>query len=215
MEGITETQEEVVEAPEEQNFDIADIDHDVESEEHSDKSVPLSAVIKERRKRQEAEQRSQRAEIELQYLREQSSKGQPKQEEEDDSEYEATTRADLKRSAEEVKRDTKRDIVEELWRDANPEKAREVDEKLAQFLKQRPNLASAINESKNRYAEAYTLMSALSPRQQQALSQKPEKKAAPGNPSGIPKAASINQAVDVMSMSDEEYRSWRQSFRKR
>jgi hypothetical protein len=67
----------------------------------------------------------------------------------------------------------------------------------------------------NRWEEAWELMSALTPKQQQQLKTNPVKRDAPGAPTGVPKAAAINQAVDVMSMSDAEFSTWRQSQRKR
>ena len=106
-------------------------------------------------------------------------------------------------------------MKEELWSEANNEKKQFVDDNLAQFLKQRPNLATAISTASNRYKEAWELMNALSPKQQSALRPQVAKKEAPGSPTGVPKAAAINQAVDVMSMSDDEYREWRKSKRKR
>lgn len=59
-------------------------------------------------------------------------------------------------------------------------------------------------------------MDKLTPKQKAAL--KPAavaKKDAPGNPAAIPKAAALNQAVDVMTMSDSEFAAWRQAQRKR
>jgi hypothetical protein len=55
-------------------------------------------------------------------------------------------------------------------------------------------------------------MNALSPKQKTAL--KPNaalKKDAPGSPTSLPKAAGMNQAVDVMAMNDTEYLAWRKA----
>jgi|SRR5210317_499460 len=183
------------------------------SQEAVERQVPLSAVQKERKRRQDAEAASQRAQIELQYYKEQMSKKQSEPEE-DETEYESATRAELKRSAQQIKEETMRDIEERLWVKANPEKKRMVDEDLAEFLQQRPNLAGAVASASNRYEEAFMLMQALTPKQQAAL--KPvAKQQAPGSPQGVPKAAGVNQATDVMQMSDEEYRAWRQTKRQR
>jgi len=185
-----------------------------ENQEVVERHVPLSAVQKERKRRQEAEASSQRAQIELQYYKEQMNKKTSEPEEEDEAQYESVTRAEAKQNAKQIKEDTMREIEERIWVKSNPEKKRMVDEDLAQFLQQRPNLAGAVAAASNRYEEAYTLMQALTPRQQSAL--KPQaKKQAPGSPTGVPKAAGVNQAVDVMQMSDEEYRAWRQTKRVR
>jgi hypothetical protein len=182
-----------------------------EQEQPVERQVPVSAVQKERKKRQDAEAREQRAAIELQYLKEQYSQRAAQPQEEDETQYESATKAELNQSASKIKQETIRDIKEDLWAEANPEKKAMVDENLSMFLKQRPNLATAISSASNRYSEAYLLMTALSPKQQEGLRPQAVKKPSPGSPNGVPKAASLNQAVDVMSMSDDEYRKWRQS----
>ncbi len=168
--------------------------------------VPLSALQKQRQKTRELE-------LELQWERQRNAQKAPVEpEEEDNSRYESATREDLSRSQEE----SLRIIEERLWIKQNPEKYEKVNEHLPQFLKQRPNLASAIKFSANRYEEAYTLMEALTPKQQAQMKAPPApKKEAPGSPSSIPRAAALNQAVDVMSMSDKEFGEWRQSQKKR
>lgn len=185
-----------------------------QEEQRELKQVPLSAVQKERRKRQDAEAEKYRIQAELQFYKEQMSKNSAQEDEEDESQYETATKGELKQSASQIQQETLRFLEEKLWRKANPEKAEMVDENLAQFLKQRPNLASAVSSATNRYEEAFTLMEALTPRQQAQLRPQAEKKQAPGSPVGIPKGAAINQVVDVMDMSDEEYRAWRNSKRR-
>ena len=184
------------------------------SQEAVERQVPLSAVQKERKRRQDAEAASQRAQIELQYYKEQMNKKTSELEDEDDSQYESVTRAEAKQNAQKIKDETMREIEERLWVKANPEKKQMLDEDLAQFLQQRPNLAGAVASASNRYEEAFMLMQALTPKQQAAL--KPvAKQQAPGSPQGVPKAAGVNQATDVMQMSDDEYRAWRQTKRQR
>jgi len=167
--------------------------------------VPLSALQKERKKRQELE-------LELQWERQRQAQLQTQQpQQEDNSRYESATREDLSKAQNEIVR-----VVEEKsWIKNNPEKYEKLNEYLPDFLKQRPNLASAINSATNRYEEAYTLMEALTPKQQQQLKVTPKKKEAPNSPGGIPKAAALNQAVDVMTMSDSEFSAWRSSQKKR
>ncbi len=187
--------------------DVVDqMQHDVTDDSpqgHVEKQVPLSALQKERKKRQE---------LEMQIEWERQQRQQPEKQPEDDShKYESATREDLGRSQQEAIR-----IIEEkLWIKANPEKYEKVNEYLPDFLKQRPNLASAINNSSNRYEEAFTLMDALTPKQQQQVKTVAIKKDAPNSPAGVPKSASLNQAVDLMNMSDSEFVSWRQSQKKR
>ncbi len=173
-------------------------------EQVHEERVPLSALQKERKKRQEIEQ-------ELRWHKEQMmNKSTPPPV--DETQYESATKADLNKSQEV----TVRAIEERLWLKQNPEKAAEVNEKLAEFLKQRPNLTSAIESASNRYEEAWELMDKLTPKQKAALRPSaPAKKDTPGSPGSVPKAAALNQAVDVMNMSDSEFVAWRQSQRKK
>ncbi len=212
--------------PQEKMDDVierAEVDHAAEQQEVAEAEqqepveetrVPVSVVQKERKKRQEAEARAQRAEVEATFYREQTQRRQ-EPEVEDETKYESMTRGEYANERQKDRFETKRELAEEMWRESNPEKAREVDENLAEFLKQRPHLGAAINAVTNRYAEAYTLMRALAPRANEPPVKKEVKKAAPGNPSGVPKAAGVNQAVDLMSMTDAEYRAWRESKRAR
>ena len=179
--------------------------HEQESKEVEEKQVPLSALQKMRKRAQEAEMR---AEILEKYQQ------QPKQQEpeEDLRRYESATIADLER----VQEQSIRMAEERFWIKQNQERYEYVNENLDKFLKQRPNLAYAINSASNRYEEAWTLMEALSPKQKkQLVAPSPVKKEAPNSPSGVPKAAAMNQAVDLMSMSDKEFAEWRASQKRR
>ena len=170
-----------------------------------EQNVPLSALQKERRKRQDAEQ-------ELKVYREHQLKQVQQQVpvEEDESQYEPVTKAELKKQQVQMMRD----VEEKSWIRQNPEKAEVINEKLANFLKKRPNLAAAIEAAPNRYEEAWELMDKLSPKQKAALtSPQATKKVTPNSPSGSPKAAGINQAVDLMNMSDSEFAAWRKTKR--
>lgn len=192
-----------------------DNDHDdqqVESREAI--KVPLSVAQKLREKKKEVElelqwEKQRRAELENRL----AAMNMPQApQEEDNSRYESATREDLNRSQNEVVRA----IEEKLWIKQNPEKFEKVNQYLPALLKQRPNLAAAINLASNRYEEAYELMDKLSPKQQIQLKQAPTpKKEAPNSPGSIPKAAALNEAVDVMSMSDSEFAAWRQNQRRR
>ena len=199
-EVVQEAATDIVEQMQEDNA----VEQPVEKEEQR---VPLATLQKMRKRAQEAELKAQW--LEQQY---QKVSHQPAQSQEDDSsKYESATKEDLGKSQNEAVR-----IIEErLWIKSNPEKFERVNEYLPQFLKQRPNLASAIDSATNRYEEAFTLMEALTPKQQQQLKPAQPKKEAPGSPTSVPKAASLNQAVDVMSMNDQEFSQWRQAQKRR
>ena len=203
QEQIVQEQAPVDETQALDNLDNAEVKEEVPHEQN----VPLSALQKERRKRQDAES-------ELKMYREHQLKQmqQPATQEEDESQYEPVTKAELKQQQVQMMRD----VEEKSWMRQNPEKAEAINEKLANFLKKRPNLAAAIEAAPNRYEEAWELMDKLSPKQKAALNTKQAiKRDAPNSPSGIPKAAALNQAVDVMNMSDQEFSEYRQSKRKR
>lgn len=179
---------------------------DYEERSSSKTMIPLSVAQKLREQKRELE-------LELQWERQRNARqAQQEPHEEDNSRYESATREDLTKSQEEAIR-----VIEErLWIKQNPEKYELVTENLSKFLKQRPNLVSAINSSTNRYEEAYTLMDALTPKQQHQLrEQSKPKKEAPNSPGGIPKAAALNQTVDVMSMNDKEFSEWRKAQKRR
>lgn len=207
QEVAVEPQEKIAEVLEPQQVpEIEQVDEETTHvEQEPQKQVPLSALQKERKKRQELE-------LELQWERNRQQTPPPSPKEEDNSKYESATREDLSNAQEEAIR-----VIEErLWIKQNPEKYEKVNEYLPQFLKQRPNLAPAINLASNRYEEAYTLMEALTQKQKQQLRPVASaKKETPGAPTNIPKAAAMNQTVDVMSMSDSEFSQWRQSQKKR
>lgn len=175
---------------------------DNDQAEKSEKTmVPLSALQKLREKKKELE-------LELQWERQRNAQQrQPEApQEEDNSRYESATKEDLTRSQDEAIRR----IEEKMWIRQNPEKYEMINDQLPTFLKQRPNLALAINHSSNRYEEAYLLMTALTPKQQSQLKKESApKREAPHSPSGISKAAALSETVDVMGMSDAEFSAWR------
>jgi len=194
----------------EQNNDIdSSQENEAVEQEVKEHQVPLAALQKERRKRQEAE-------IENRILREYNQKQPQQPAEPDDSQYEAVTKGELGKAQAQSQVEIIRTVQENLWIKQNPEKTEIVNDKLSEFLKQRPNLTSAIQGAANRYEEAWELMQALTPKQKIALN-KPAavKKDTPGSPASIPKAAGMNQAVDVMNMSDSEFATWRTSKRRK
>lgn len=197
-----DVKEEVLEQPIEQ-VEGLEVDAPIEGRD-KEHHVPLSALQKERKKRQEVE-------LELKWHKEQMQQKPAQAPVPDDSIYEAATKEDLGKSQQQVIRA----VEERSWIKNNPEKAEEVNSKLTEFLKQRPNLASAIESATNRYEEAWELMDKLTPKQKAALRPSTAaKKDSPGSPGSVPKAAAINQAVDVMCMSDTEFAAYRQAKRR-
>ena len=181
-----------------------------EVELEQEQTVPLSALQKERRKRQDWEQRAKL--YEQQQQAQLSQRSQP--EEDDEEQYEALTKAEAKKKFQSSEQKIIQSVTESIWAKENPEKVAEVNNNLEEFLNQRQHLKLAIEAAPNRYEEAWTLMNALSPKQKAALKiPTPVKKTAPGSPNAVPKAAGINQAVDFSSMSDAEFNQWRAAKR--
>ena len=197
--------EETVNPPDEIEEVVA-VEPEVAPEEpKEEQNVPLSALQKERRKRQEIE-------AENRWLKEQSMKKETPAPEPDESRFESATREDLSKAEMEIIRK----VEERSWIKNNPERYEKINELLPEFLKRRPNLAQAINAASNRYEEAWELMDKLSPREQKSLkTPAAPKKEAPGNPASVPKGAAMNQAVDVMTMNDAEFNAWRKAARSR
>lgn len=195
--------EQIVEAAQAEQNEISD---SVEQEEPQKKTmIPLSVAQKLREQKRELE-------LELQWERQRNAQIQQQSQkpvEEDNSRYESATREEVARSQNE----TIRAVEERLWIKANQEKFEYINEHLPKFLKQRPNLTTAIELAPNRYEEAFELMDKLTPKQKQQLVKPTQsvKKDAPNSPSAVPKAAALNEAIDVMSMSDSEFMKWKQS----
>jgi len=174
-------------------------------EEHQEeKTVPLSALQKERKRRQELEEENRV------YREHQLKQMQDKPEEPDDTQYDPVTKGELRLTQQQIIRA----VEEKRWVKENPEKTELINEKLREFLKQRPNLTSAIEAASNRYEEAWELMDKLTPKQKASLKTTGSANArreAPGSPGAVPKAAGINQTVDFGDMSDSEFNAWRQA----
>ena len=173
-------------------------------QEHVETQVPLSALKKERKRAQEAE-------LKLKWLQEQQQKAVQQHPQEDESQYESATKADLLKMQHSAQEAAIRDIEERMWIRQNPEKNEELTQYLEPFLQQNPHLVAAINAKTNRYEEAYKLMEALSPKKQIQMKNPVVKKEAPNAPGGIPKNSNLNAAVDLFNMSDAEYNAWRKS----
>lgn len=200
MSEETEMAEEVVQEMQEVAQEVQEESSHEETAEP--KHVPLVALQKERKKRQELEYELQLERQRLQEL----------QKPQDDSyRYESATKEDLMAAQHEAVR-----LVEEkLWIKTNPEKYELINTQLPEFLKQRPNLAAAINAASNRYEEAYTLMNALNPKPAAPQKKEQARQNAPLSPNSVPKSAGINQTMDVMHMSDDEFLKWRKQQRSR
>jgi hypothetical protein len=167
-----------------------------------EKTVPLSALQKERRKRQEAEEENKA------YREAQLKQMQSQPQEEDESKYDPVTKGDMGKHELAIIQA----VEEKRWIKENPEKAAIVNERLKDFLKERPNLTTAISTATNRYEEAFEFLDKLTPsREPVEKKQVKQEREAPGSPSGVSKAAGLAQSANLMGMDDSEFLAWRKS----
>lgn len=122
---------------------------EVESQEEvqEQKMVPLAALQAERRKRQELEAKAQLYQ-EMMLAKE---KQEPIEEEDPNALVE-------KQHLRETTANTKRDILETLYQDMNPEAVQKINKYLGPILEKKPWLASSVDTAQNRYARAYEIV---------------------------------------------------------
>lgn len=113
-----------------------------ETQHEEPKMVPLAALQAERRKRQEMETRAR-------VYEEMMAKKAPEPEEEDDPEALIT-----KSAFKEEKALTKREILEQVYQDMNPEAVRKINTYLKPILDKKPWLAATLDNALNRLARA-------------------------------------------------------------
>lgn len=133
---------------EEQNLEPA-VSEQVEIEQqeaHEPTMVPLAALQAERRKRQDLEARAK-------VYEELMNKG-PKVEEVEEDLNGIVEKKDLYAN----NASTKREILETLYQDMNPEAVQKINKYLASILEKKPWLASTVDAAQNRYARAYEIV---------------------------------------------------------
>lgn len=149
-----------VEHVEEQNLEAAVSEQPIgePSEEQQDdqKMVPLAAMLATRKKLQDAEARALKAEAAQAAYQEylMSMKGQEKQEEVQEDPKALVERQDLNQA----NALAKRDILETLYQDMNPEAVQKINKYLKPILEKKPWLASSVDTAPNRYARAYEIV---------------------------------------------------------
>lgn len=132
---------------------------EVESLEGEDeqKMVPLSALKATRRKLQEETQRRQQAETSAQVYHEFLLKNKDADsgvnEEEDDPNALVE-----KQYLQQTTASTKREILETLYQDMNPEAVQKINKYLKPILEKKPWLAASVDSATNRYARAYEIV---------------------------------------------------------
>jgi len=125
-----------------------------EDQQDGQKMVPLSAMLATRKKLQEAETRALKAEAAQQayqdYMKNISS---PEVKEEEDPNA-LVERQHLQQNT----AMTKRDILETLYQDMNPEAVQKINKYLKPILEKKPWLANSVDTAQNRYARAHEIV---------------------------------------------------------
>jgi len=204
VEAPTTTQDEVKDAEPIRNEDTS-------SDESRNESVPLKTFIKQKKRGQELEAQNRMLQEQMAQLMNQRQQAP----QEDDSRYETLTKGDYDSQRNIDKEEIKRDVREEEWKERNAREAIYVDEHLQELLEEKPHLAYAIANSKNRYQEAWDQLKGHG-KVQTAEKREPVKEIeAPASPASRPKSAGVNQTIDVMGMTDKEFNEWRRKQIKR
>ncbi len=123
-------------------------------EEQEPKMVPLAALEAERRKRQEESSKRQEAEERSRLYQEALVKRRDEPEPEPEDPSGLVEKRDLRHSIDA----SKRAIMEEIFKDMNPEAVLKVDQYLDPILKKKPWLADSVRNATNRYARAYEIV---------------------------------------------------------
>lgn len=126
-----------------------------EDQQDGQKMVPLSAMLATRKKAQEAEERALKAEAANQAYQQYINKLGTKDEKEEEEDPRAIVeRKDLHENT----AHTKRDILETLYQDMNPEAVQKINKYLKPILEKKPWLANSVDTAQNRYARAYEIV---------------------------------------------------------
>jgi len=125
-----------------------------EDQEDGQKMVPLAAMLATRKKLQEAETRALKAEAAQQAYQEYVNNMKPAEKEEEEDPNAIVERKDLHANT----AHTKRDILETLYQDMNPEAVQKINKYLKPILEKKPWLAQSVDTAQNRYARAYEIV---------------------------------------------------------
>jgi hypothetical protein len=180
-----------------------------EEAQEEQKMVPLAALQAERRKRQELETRAR-------VYEELMSKKPQEPEEEEDPEALVT-----KSTFKEEKALTKREILEQVYQDMNPEAVQKINTYLKPILDKKPWLADSVDSAVNRLARAAEIVDDY----MHLLEDKPKTKAAsdakrivensqkPRSPVEIGKSAQLSGVEYLKSIQGKkEFREYRQKM---
>lgn len=126
-----------------------------EDQQDGQKMVPLSAMLATRKKAQDAEERALKAEAANQAYQQYISKiNVPVEKVEEEDPNALVERQHLAQNT----ATTKREILETLYQDMNPEAVQKINKYLKPILDKKPWLAASVDTAQNRYARAYEIV---------------------------------------------------------
>lgn len=128
-----------------------------EEQENPNKMVPLAAMIATRKKWQDAELRAAKAEAAQQAYQEYMGRMQSGQKQEPQEEDDPRAIVE-KQHLRETTAHTKREILETLYQDMNPQAVQQINQYLKPILEKKPWLADSVDTAQNRYARAYEIV---------------------------------------------------------
>lgn len=149
------SEEEIVEHDQEVAVSEQELDIPQEDQVDGQKMVPLAAVLATRKKLQEAELRAAKAEAAAEAYHNYVNRGDNSKQEVEEEDPSALVE---KQHLRESNATTKRDILETLYQDMNPEAVRKINKYLKPILEKKPWLADSVGTAQNRYARAYEIV---------------------------------------------------------
>ncbi len=205
-----QTTEQVVDEVVSQEANVDETQTEEVSQDETQKeeeTVPLSAKIAERKKRQEAEQKVLWLEDQMTKLQQTQ---QPQQQPVDNSEDLLTVGQSNNNFA-----SFKRDILEEFFLEQNPQTIERIKTELPEILKQPGNkwLADSIAQAPNRLQRAEQIMGMFGTKKEALPA--PNRDNTPRSPQSVAKTNKLSIADRIMSMSDQELDDWRVSQKKK
>ena len=126
-----------------------------DEQQDEQKMVPLAAMLATRKKAQEAEERALKAEAAAQAYQQYLNKMTDKEEKVEEEDPNALVE---RQHLTQHTAHTKRDILETLYQDMNPEAVQKINKYLKPILEKKPWLAQSVDTAQNRYARAYEIV---------------------------------------------------------
>lgn len=152
-EGLENSEQEVVQQQEQ-----------IETRE-PERTVPLSALEAERRKRQDLEAQ---AKVYEQYINQAQQQKEPEQE--DDTE-DLISKGDALKMVNQYMTKTKQEFLEESFCSSNPGAVQKIEEQLPNLIKNKPWIKDVISNASNRWQRAWELVNDFTPKEQDVLAQ--------------------------------------------